>query len=364
MISRDMVQALLENPSEENRERSVMQLTEVFKARAAKGRAATMLEEVIRIFAHDAAVRVRKAVSEQLQHDPLLPQDVAVSLAHDVDDVAIPILRFSRALSDDDLAEIVAKEGQTKLFAIANRENLCEDLSDALIDRGDAITVGALLSNQTSAPSEDGLIKAVDRFGEDDRVGKPLANRSELPYTVMTRMIAVVSDHVLKELSSRQDLPSDLAEDIVKQAEERVFVQMSRENKDPTKLVDDLHEMGRLTPNLAMRALLCGDISFFETAVSKLSNLRLDTVRSLCFDAGALGVSELCAKIKAPPALERVLQCGVATYNSIRAEGGVFDQNRFQARMIERILTDFENLGDNLEANDVDSLIGRLRSVG
>ncbi|MEQ9122849.1 MAG: DUF2336 domain-containing protein, partial [Alphaproteobacteria bacterium] len=210
MISQDMVRALIENPSEENRERSVMQLTEVFRSRAVRGRAATILEEIIRIFAHDAAVRVRKAVSEQLQHDPDLPHDVALSLAHDVDDVAIPILRFSRALSDDDLADIVATEGQKKLLAIANRETVGERLSDALIDHGDAVTVGALFANTGSAPSEAGMLKAVEKFGDDDRVQSPLSQRAGLPRSVMTRMIAVVSDHVLKELSARKDLPKDL----------------------------------------------------------------------------------------------------------------------------------------------------------
>jgi len=364
MISQDMVRALIENPSEENRERSVMQLTEVFRSRAVRGRAATILEEIIRIFAHDAAVRVRKAVSEQLQHDPDLPHDVALSLAHDVDDVAIPILRFSRALSDDDLADIVATEGQKKLLAIANRQTVGERLSDALIDHGDAVTVGALFANRGSAPSEAGMLKAVEKFGDDDRVQSPLSQRAGLPRSVMTRMIAVVSDHVLKELSGRKDLPKDLAADIVKQAEERVFVQLSREGDDPEKLVSDLEEIGRLTPNLAMRALLGGDIELFEHAVARMSKSNLNAVRALAYDSGALGIGELCAKMNAPKQLHRVFKAGVATYNGIRAEGGAFDRARFQSRMIERILTDFENLGDDLETDDVDALVGRLRAVG
>ena len=123
-ISQELVRALMENPSPENRERSVMQLTEAFRSRALNGCAASMLEEVIRIFAQDAAVRVRKAVAEELKQDPLLPYDIALSLAHDVDEVAMPVLRFSTALSDDDLTEIVVKEGQKKLQAIAARESV------------------------------------------------------------------------------------------------------------------------------------------------------------------------------------------------------------------------------------------------
>ncbi len=364
IISQDMVRALLENPSEENRERSVLQLTEMFRARSAHGRAATMLEEIIRIFAHDAAVRVRKAVAEQLQHDPDLPRDVALSLAHDIDDVAIPILRFSRALSDDDLAAIVAKEGQKKLHAIAGREQIGEKLSDALIDHGDAVTVGTLFANAGSSPTEAGMLKAVERFGDDDRVQTPLSKRVSLPTSVMASMIAVVSDHVLKELSARKDLPLDLAADIVKQAEERVFVGLSRETDNPGQLANELADMGRLTPNLAMRALVGGDIAFFEHAVARMANMKINAVQALAYDSGSLGVSELCKKMAAPEPLYKVFKTGIATYGGIKAEGGAFDRDRFQSRMMERFLSDFESLGDHIPADDVDALVDRLRAAG
>lgn len=360
-ISQDLVKALLENPSPENREKSVVQLTEVFRTRALTGRAATMLEEVIRIFAHDAAQRVRKAVSEQLQHDPELPHDIALSLANDVDDVAIPVLRFSRALSDKDLADIVAREGQKKLHAIASREVVGEELSDALIDHGDANTVGALFANEGSSPSEKGMIRAVDKFGDDDRVQAPLARRSGLPHSVMTRMVTVVSDHVLKELSARADVPDDLAADIIRQAEERVFVQLSREEGDAEEMAENLAELGRLTPNLAMRALLGGDIDLFEHIVAKLGGLQINAVRTLAYDAGALGVRELCRKMEAPEKLHDVFVTGIATFASIRAEDGVFDRDRFQSRMVERILTNFEYLADDLESDDVEALVRKLR---
>lgn len=361
-ISQDLVRALLENPSPENREKSVVQLTEVFRSRAVRGRAATMLEEVIRLFAHDAAVRVRKAVSEQLQHDPELPKDIALSLANDIDDVAIPVLRFSRALSDADLADIVAREGQKKLLAIASRPELGETLSDALIDRGDASTVGALFANAGSNPSEGGMIKAVDRFGDDDRVQAPLAKRNHLPHSVMTRMIAVVSDHVLKELSAREDVPDDLAKDIIRQAEERVFIQLSREDGDPAEMAKDLDEMNRLTPNLAMRALLGGDIDLFENIVARLANMDINAVRTLAYDAGSLGVKDLCRKMNAPEKLYDVFITGISTYASIRAEDGAIDRERFQSRMIERILTNFEYLGDDMDPDDVDALVRKLRA--
>ena len=55
----------------------------------------------------DAEVRVREALAQNLKENPDLPHDVALSLAQDVDQVALPILQFSDVLTDDDLIEII-----------------------------------------------------------------------------------------------------------------------------------------------------------------------------------------------------------------------------------------------------------------
>lgn len=57
---------LVLDPSSENRELTAIKITELFKSKALDPTATNMVEEILRIFAHDAAIRVRKAVSQQL----------------------------------------------------------------------------------------------------------------------------------------------------------------------------------------------------------------------------------------------------------------------------------------------------------
>ncbi|MGZ0188252.1 MAG: DUF2336 domain-containing protein, partial [Alphaproteobacteria bacterium] len=135
------------------------------------------------------------------------------------------------------------------------------------------------------------------------------------------------------------------------------------EDGGPEDVVERLAELGRLTPNLAMRALIGGDIDFFELTIAKLAKMQLNAVKTLAYDAGALGARELCRRIGAPAELAAVLEAGLATYSSIRAEDGLLDRERFQARMIERMLSCFDRFGENLESGEVDVLIGRLRAV-
>jgi uncharacterized protein (DUF2336 family) len=68
-----------------------------------------------------------------------------------------------------------------------------------------------------------------------------------------------------------------------------------------------------------MRALMGGDIAFFELTIVKLAAMQLNAVRTLAYDAGALGARELCRRIGAPANLAAVLEAGLATYSSITA---------------------------------------------
>lgn len=355
------VQALALDPSPENRERTAIKLAEVFKARALDAGASGMVEEILRVFAHDAAVRVRKAVSEQLQHEHDLPADIALALARDVNDVAVPVLRFSRALSDTDLASLAESEGQDKLCAMAMRFDIGPVLSDALIDHGDEQTVAVLMANAGSQPTEAGLLTALERFADSDQVQRPMAQRESVPPAVLVRMIALVSDHVLAELSRRRDLPPDLAADIIAQAEERAFVNLSGELADPSEMVMHLANANRLQPNLIVRALLSGDFAFFEAAMAHIGNIDIEVARSLIHDAGTLGVKELCRKMEMPTRSVELIVAAISTAKDLGFQDCETDRERFQGRMIERMLTHFDGLGDHLAINDVDDLIGRLR---
>jgi len=66
-----------------------------------------MAADILRVMAADAAELVRTAITETLKASPLVPRDVAIRLSRDVESVCLPLLSFSPAFTDADLAEIV-----------------------------------------------------------------------------------------------------------------------------------------------------------------------------------------------------------------------------------------------------------------
>ena len=95
-----------------------------------------MAEGIIEILAVDVANEVRKALVEHLKHSPLLPRRLAVSLAHDIEAVAVPILRVSEVFTDEDLIALVRAGNESKQSAIAERRSVSEAVSHSLVETG------------------------------------------------------------------------------------------------------------------------------------------------------------------------------------------------------------------------------------
>src|SRR6476660_3123526 len=74
--------------------------------------------DVLRLMAADAAELVRRALAVTLKTSTILPRDVAMKLAADVESVAVPLLNHSPVFSDEDLCEIVRAMGEVKQLAV------------------------------------------------------------------------------------------------------------------------------------------------------------------------------------------------------------------------------------------------------
>jgi uncharacterized protein (DUF2336 family) len=62
-----------------------------------------LAEDIVRRMSRDVEARVRQALAESVMLVSALPHDVAVTLAKDVETIALPVIRMSLVLTDDDL---------------------------------------------------------------------------------------------------------------------------------------------------------------------------------------------------------------------------------------------------------------------
>jgi uncharacterized protein (DUF2336 family) len=317
--------------------------------------------DIVRAMAKDVEASVRQALSQSLRRASRMPHDVAIKLANDIESVALPILTHSQVLTDDDLAAIVKSGAAAKQEAIAARTRVSEKVAEVLIENAGEKVVATLMSNTGARISDSSLNRAVDRFAESDEVKKRMIARESLPATVTERLVTMVSENLKNYLVSHHEMSPGVAADIVMQSRERAIINMSggTSEEDLEKLVNQMHRNRRLTPSIVIRALCMGDIAFFEAAMAAMANVPLVNARILIHEAGKLGLKSLYAKTGLPPRLLPAIRVAVDVVHETGMDGGERDRERYRARVIERILTQYEDMGPE----DAEYLLAKLGDI-
>ena len=200
-----------------------------------------MAEDIFRVMVKDAEVRVRQALSRQLKENQLVPHDVALSLARDVDEVSLPMLQFSEVLSDADLIDIVRSQDPTKAKAVAGRTHVSASLSEALVETKNEDVVATLVANDGAEINESTFKKVVDEFASNDTIGKTLSERPDLPVNIVEDLMTRVSENLRTYLISQRDFSPEHVDSLMLQARELAVLGLSDANSDVNKLVDHLY---------------------------------------------------------------------------------------------------------------------------
>ncbi len=299
-------------------------------------------QDIIRVLAHDAAELVRRALAVTLKASPLLPRDAALRLARDVESVALPVINWSPAFTDQDLAEIVRAGSEARQVAVASRERLSPVVTAAIVEFGAEEAVRTACANDNATFEDRTLGAVVDRFGHSEGVTRALAYRAVLPVSVSERLVKLVSDSVRDHLVSRHALRPETALELASAARERAtvdLVEQAAATTDMPAFVAHLARNRRLTPSLLLRALGRGQMIFFEHAVAELSGIAHQRTWLMIHDAGPLGLRAIYDRAGLPSRLFAAFRAGVDAYRSLQFDGGYRDMERFQERMIQRFLT-------------------------
>ena len=316
-------------------------------------------QDILRVMAHDAAEMVREALSVTLKSSPLVPRDVAVQLAQDVERICMPILGASPAFTDADLVEIVRVGGPLRQVAVARRPQVSKTVTRAIVELGEEGAVEAACANDNADFAEETLDAAVARFERSERVLAAVAYRDALPLAVTEKLVALVGDQVRDHLLNRYEISAELALEIALGSQERATVDLvdqAGRTSDVKAFVGHLRENERLTASLLLRALAQGHMTFLEWGLAELASVPHHRTWLMIHDAGPLGLKAIYDRAGMPARLYGAFRAGVDTYHSMEFDGGARDRERFQERMLQRFLTQV----DVANREDCDYLLDKM----
>jgi uncharacterized protein (DUF2336 family) len=360
------VARLLDDSSPRVRAQTTAKIAAEFDAASLSEAERQIAEQIFRTLVKDTEVLVREALSAHLKATPELPHDVALALARDVDSVALPVLKFSEVLTDDDLIGIVRGQEPAKQVAIAQRSGVSEAVSDALVETGNEAAVAQLVGNEGAELSEGALDRVIEDFKDSTSVSDSLARRPNLPPIIAERVVSALTERLQAYLVSKHDVSADVASTLIFQARERATVTLidyGSSEAELENLIDQLHHKERLTPSLLLRALCVGDLNFFERAMSKLTDLPLQNVRILIHDKGMLGLEPLYLRARMPKSLFPAFRAAISLVVETDYDGGRNERQRYVEKIMERMLTKFEDPTTRIAADDIEYLMAKLQQI-
>lgn len=311
--------------------------------RAAAEGAMTMLLD-------DPSPLVRAAMAESLAASRHAPASVIYALAADQPRIAGIVLEHSPLLVDADLVDMVATGGPLVQVAIARRTELQPSVAAAIAEIGSAEACLELIENVNADIAIFSIDRIVERFGHLAAIRETLLERDDLPAPTRQALVAKLSETLAGFVVARDWLGEERARRVAMEACEKATVALAADTpvNEVRPLIRHLRETRQLTAGLVLRALLSGNVAFFEEALADLSELPLPRVVGLVHGGGGAGFRALYENAGLPITAFSAFREAVMVMHEDGFLGEPGGAARLKRRMIERVLTRCENeaLGD------------------
>lgn len=279
-------------------------------------------KDALEALANDQITKVRAILAEALKGVVDAPADIIRTLARDIEiEVSGPVLEFSPVLTDTDLIEIIERgPADGGIAAIARRNGVSENLSDAIIGSDNLEGIADLLGNNSAQIREEALDDLINRSENIELWQPPLVARTKLPDGAVQRMAGFIAENFLHALRERSDLDpmamqavSDIVRDrlggakgIEKKALSAGFDFLKVD--PPLETVRRLFDAGKLSDKVVMKALQAGDHAFVFAALIIRADVDVSLAKKVFVEKNPAGIVALIGKAGMPASMIIMIQ--------------------------------------------------------
>jgi uncharacterized protein (DUF2336 family) len=201
-------------------------------------------------------------------------------------EVARPVLRASKCLSESDLVDNANSKSQEHLIAISERKNLSEAVTDVLVTRGDQHVAYSVSRNASARISHAGFRTLLKRAIGDDKLAMLVGTRAELPRQHFVRLIDQPSAAVRARLVAENLGDSAVVEEISTGLRTDAR-KVSADYAAARAAVEALHRAGKLTEAEVHRLAAEKQLAEAAAALTLLCGVENDIVERALFAPGS-----------------------------------------------------------------------------
>jgi uncharacterized protein (DUF2336 family) len=315
--------------------------------------------KILQMLVNDVEMEVRRALATVAARNPAFPHGIAIELAADFDEVAIPILELSSIFSDADLLEIIETYPSVpKLTAIARRPEVSGAIASALVGSDSPDVIKVLLENNAAHIDDECFEKIVDRHAALPPIQEAIIGREELPAVAIVKLVPRITRALVDRLVDRHRIPVEVAKTLALDTQQHATLGLATGlSKDALdNLIDELIACDAVTPSFLMRALCVGHLEFFCRALSAMTFNSTDYVTSRITALPREELPPIWRSASLPEEWIPAACAAIAVITDGTLNATELNITEHKARIMERISAKFDALGVDLSQADRDYL--------
>lgn len=292
---------LAKETSSEKRRELLRRVTDVFLDDTSTQRSdkeAGLFDDIVAAVASDLETQVRVELARKVAESVAPLGRTARRLAMDVIEVARPVIEKSKALTEADIIDVIQQKSQDHMLAVTKRPDIGENVSHALVEKGEDRVVASLLENRTAKMNRLTFERVADRAQNSPVLHAPFVRNQHVPLDLLNSVYLKVEGDLRREIMRKFHgvSPSEL-EAALEASRNRLSSAYGALPDDYQQSVDHvaaLEKKGPLQPPVLVQLLRDNRRTGFLVALTKLTDVEFDVVRRLIDAKDVDAMAMLC----------------------------------------------------------------------
>lgn len=261
-------------------------------------RETALFDDVLKLVASEMQDEALVQLSEMFADAANAPAGLMQDLASRSFNVAAPILRRNKSLSEAVLLHVVNNQSQQHIKAVAQRENVSESLSDAIVRRGDDHALDALIRNAGARISRASMETAIDRARDNSMLHEGVVSRRDMPLDLLNEMYFVVETRLRDQILGRNATvdPTTLDAALAKARARinRAAGDLSVEAKNAVSFIQSKKASGELSARMLVSLYREAKEMHFLYGLAEITQVDPQTVSDLIERRDLDGIAMIC----------------------------------------------------------------------
>jgi uncharacterized protein (DUF2336 family) len=278
---------LAKEGSSEKRRELLRQITDVFLVEPSNRseKESAIFDEIVGAVASDLETQVRVELARKVANSNAPLQKTARRLALDEIEVARPVIERSRALTERDLLDVIHQKGQDHMMAVTKRPDINENVSSALVHKGEDRVVASLLENKTARMNRPTYERVAERAQLSPVLHAPFVRNQHVPLDLLNNVYLRVEGDLRREIMRKFHGVSPAELEAALEASRNhlssAYGALPDDYQDAKDHVAALDKKGALKPPVLVQLLRENKKTAFLIAFAKLVDIEFDLGRKL-----------------------------------------------------------------------------------